>query len=515
MLSVSSLLLSSIILFEARVSGRGIDRLLLLLASIPSDSDPSARNTFCRGHGTRARLVLRGDRGGGDRPCRSRTGPSGTGSPNAPRDSSPMICAHGLVQIYLEHPMTVKFFAMNSDEVLASFGWAADSEQARLYTRRLHAAGGHRLVRAGQHRERPARLRNGDDSLLRPPRSRALGGASRLPAGDRLWCVRLGSAHERFQGRAGCAGDRPWAHQPFGVHPPDVPTARASVGWAGWRSSGWWFLQARSSCEAPCWARPPLAVRKAFFSGGTTFWAHFRIFASEPYFGVGPDGFQSAMLSLKNAFNPEDPASAHNVILDWFSTLGLFAFGWLFLLGLLVTRVGRVGHLATEQSSRAWILFVAGVVCRVLDRSVLQRVLGGAPLPLGLERSRALLRGLRPAGLPPGVRPSRVTPVRAGASRARRAPCWRSPCSTWASSTSEAWGSAGRPFAAMSTASSRPSEAHGSSDGGHALCCTPWRSSFSRCVPLVQMDRRMESIAARHAPVCTCSEMNSSTRRFF
>ena len=48
----------------------------------------------------------------------------------------------------------------------------------------------------------------------------------------------------------------------------------------------------------------------------------FRIFASDPYLGVGPDGFQSAFLSMKNAFNPEEPVSAHNVVLDWFSTLG-------------------------------------------------------------------------------------------------------------------------------------------------------------------------------------------------
>ena len=86
LISVLSLMLSSIILFEARVSGRGIDRLLLLLASIPL-IPILLHGTLSAGDMARGLdWFSRGDRSGGDRSCRSRTRPSGTCSPNAPRD---------------------------------------------------------------------------------------------------------------------------------------------------------------------------------------------------------------------------------------------------------------------------------------------------------------------------------------------------------------------------------------------------------------------------------------------
>ena len=381
LISVLSLMLSSIILFEARVSGRGIDRLLLLLASIPLipillhgtlSAGDMARGLDWFSAAIAAVAIAHAVRAPG---LRALVLPTLLGI-------LAMICAHGLVQIYLEHPMTVKYFAMNSDDVLASFGWAADSEQARLYTRRLmqpEATGWFGLANIVS-----GLLAFGTVMILSSvSRVRGLSGGLRvfllvIVCGAFGWVLLM-------NGSKGALGALVIG---LGLTSLSVFTSRRSdrpgfsgMGWLAFFGvvvpAGAIFLRGTILGEASLGGEKSLLFRWHYVLGA------FRIFASEPYFGVGPDGFQSAILSLKNAFNPEEPASAHNVILDWFSTLGLFAFGWLFLLGLLVTRVGRVGHLAMEQSSRAWILFVAGV-CAAFWIGLSFSVLDG-PLPLILS----------------------------------------------------------------------------------------------------------------------------------
>ncbi len=494
LISVLSLMLSSIILFEARVSGRGIDRLLLLLASIPLipillhgtlSAGDMARGLDWFSAAIAAVAIAHAVRAPG---LRALVLPTLLGI-------LAMICAHGLVQIYLEHPMTVKYFAMNSDDVLASFGWAADSEQARLYTRRLmqpEATGWFGLANIVS-----GLLAFGTVMILSSvSRVRGLSGGLRvfllvIVCGAFGWVLLM-------NGSKGALGALVIG---LGLTSLSVFTSRRSdrpgfsgMGWLAFFGvvvpAGAIFLRGTILGEASLGGEKSLLFRWHYVLGA------FRIFASEPYFGVGPDGFQSAILSLKNAFNPEEPASAHNVILDWFSTLGLFAFGWLFLLGLLVTRVGRVGHLAMEQSSRAWILFVAGV-CAAFWIGLSFSVLDG-PLPL-------ILSGL---GLFFGVfvlLGSHLVFTRLTDSGAR----WCFVGSAGALLTISMLdmgffnvGSVGfcwAAFAAMSTASSdRPRITD------HLMAATPLLYAvaffFLAVLPLVQMDRRMESIAANMRP---------------
>lgn len=494
LISVLSLMLSSIILFEARVSGRGIDRLLLLVASIPLipillhgtlSAGDMARGLDWFSAAIAAVAIAHAVRAPG---LRALVLPTLLGI-------LAMICAHGLVQIYLEHPMTVKFFAMNSDEVLASFGWASDSEQARLYTRRLmqpEATGWFGLANIVS-----GLLAFGTVMILSSvSRVRGLSGGLRafllvIVCGAFGWVLLM-------NGSKGALGALVIG---LGLTSLSVFTSRRSdrpgfsgMGWLAFFGvvvpAGAIFLRGTILGEASLGGEKSLLFRWHYVLGA------FRIFASEPYFGVGPDGFQSAILSLKNAFNPEEPASAHNVILDWFSTLGLFAFGWLFLLGLLVTRVGRVGHLAMEQSSRAWILFVAGV-CAAFWIGLSFSVLDG-PLPL-------ILSGL---GLFFGVfvlLGSHLVFTRLTDSGAR----WCFVGSAGALLTISMLdmgffnvGSVGfcwAAFAAMSTASSdRPRITD------HLMAATPLLYAvaffFLAVLPLVQMDRRMESIAANMRP---------------
>lgn len=499
LLSVSSLMLSSIILFEARVSGRGIDRLLLLLASIPLipillhgtlSAGDMARGLEWFSAAIAAVAIAHAVRAPG---LRALVLPTLLGI-------LAVICAHGLVQIYLEHPMTVKFFAMNSDEVLASFGWAADSEQARLYTRRLlqpEATGWFGLANIVS-----GLLAFGTVMILASVvRVRGLSGGLRafllvIVCGAFGWVLLM-------NGSKGALGALVIG---LGLTSLSVFTPKRSdrpgfsgMGWLAFFGvvipAGAILLRGAMLGEASLGGEKSLLFRWHYVLGAL------RIFASEPYFGVGPDGFQSAILSLKNAFNPEQPASAHNVILDWFSTLGLFAFGWFFLLALLVTRVGRVGHLATERPTRAWILFVAGL-CAAFWISLSFSPFGGPLLwvlsGLGLFFGVFVLLG------------THLVFARLSESGAR----WCFAGSAGALLTISMLdmsffniGSVGfcwAAFAAMSTASSdRPRVTD------HLMAATPLLYAvvffFLAVVPLVQMDRRMESIAARMRPYAALS----------
>jgi hypothetical protein len=58
--------------------------------------------------------------------------------------------------------------------------------------------------------------------------------------------------------------------------------------------------------------------------------------------GVGPDGFQQAYMLAKNPLSPEDVTSSHNMLLDWFATLGVFGLAWLVLWVSWMWRAGAV-----------------------------------------------------------------------------------------------------------------------------------------------------------------------------
>lgn len=66
-------------------------------------------------------------------------------------------------------------------------------------------------------------------------------------------------------------------------------------------------------------------------------------------FGVGPDGFQDAYMLAKNPLSPEDVTSSHNVLLDWFATLGVFGLAWAILWCIWIWRTGV--HAVSSVSS--------------------------------------------------------------------------------------------------------------------------------------------------------------------
>ncbi len=494
LISVSSLLLSSIILIEARLSGRGIDRLLLLLASIPLIP-----------------ILLHGTLSAGDMSrgldwfSAAITAVAIAHAVRAPGLRSlvlsmllgllAIICAHGLVQIYIEHPMTVKYFSMNIQEVLASFGWAPDSEQARLYMRRLlqpEAMGWFGLANIVS-----GLLAFGTVLILSSvARTRGLSGGLRIfllviVCGAFCWVLVMNGSKGAF-GALG-VGLVITSLSVFASRRTDRPIF-SGMGWLAFFGVlvpvAAIFMRGAILGEASLGGEKSLLFRWHYALGA------FRIFASDPYFGVGPDGFQSAFLSMKNAFNPEEPVSAHNVVLDWFSTLGLFAFGWVLLLGLLVKRVGQVKLVAMEEPSRSWMLFVGGL-CLAFWIGLSFDAIGG-PLMiiltvLGLFCGVFVLMGFHLAF-------SRLTDLSArwcfaGAAGALLTMSMLDMVFFNTGSVGFCWAA----FAAISTA--RPGRSRFTD---HLMAATPALYAVAFLLlavqPLMVMDRRMESIAADMRP---------------
>ena len=168
------------------------------------------------------------------------------------------------------------------------------------------------------------------------------------------------------------------------------------MGWLA-LASGWWFLPASILLQRrPFSVRLPLAAKKSLL-----FRWHYVIRRasnashSSRTSGSVRMGFSRRCSLSRTRSTPKHPASAHNVILDWFSTLGLFAFGWFFLLGTSGHRsVGRVGTpLATAQAvhglgSCSWrgcvSAFWIGQVVGPAENDPLFWVLSGLGLFLGV-----------------------------------------------------------------------------------------------------------------------------------
>jgi hypothetical protein len=94
-----------------------------------------------------------------------------------------------------------------------------------------------------------------------------------------------------------------------------------------------------------------------------------RIMADAPVVGVGPDGYKLAYTKHREPRNPEEVSSAHNVLLDWLTTLGAPALAWVALLIGMVWRSGRnlalpddadvaIAHVPETAERRAYVLLL-------------------------------------------------------------------------------------------------------------------------------------------------------------
>ena len=326
-------LASTLILLGERRAGRGVDHLLMLLALIPLvgvlhhglmdstdlrqglDWIAAAVGAVALAHAVRApevrSLVLAGLLA-----------------------IIALIAVQGAFELLVEHPATIDYYTDNRDLVLRSLGWLPDSIQADNYERRLlqpEASGWFGL----------ANLFSG---LMVLGILLLLGFVHRrLPGGSLLLMIMV------IVGLAGLVvvnGSKgALAALLLGSFVLVLPFLFTSLRGARTNLPGWCALSCLLVAITAVFVRGflgedglggerSLLFRSQYLEGAL------RMVAAHPWFGVGPSGFQEAGLLLKPETAPEDPISAHNMLVDWLASFGLLGLGWIALLGLLTLRTG-------------------------------------------------------------------------------------------------------------------------------------------------------------------------------
>ena len=358
--SVLALLAGTLILLGERASGRGFDRVLFLAAMLPLvaivihgsldaadlwrgiDWFTAAFSAVALAHAMRApgirATVLGGLLG-----------------------VVALLSVQGAYELLVEHPAMVAFFEGNRDAMLRSFGWEPGSVQAALYERRLQqpeASGWFGLANLFS-----ALMVVGLVALLGCLNRRTSSGGTML-----MVLVAIGLAGlVALNGSKGAL-----VAAVIGILMICAPACVSGLK-ASWRT-----LPGRLAVGMLLLVLLVVVVRgqsgDAFLGDERSLlfrWHYLlgavRMVTHHPWLGVGPDGFQEAYLLLKPELSPEDPVSAHNMLLDWLAAFGVFGVSWIFLLAMLALRGGRteedaVG--ATDSAGATWLVPVGlAVAC--------------------------------------------------------------------------------------------------------------------------------------------------------
>lgn len=239
-----------------------------------------------------------------------------------------VLALKGLVQVFYEHPQTVRQYRLDREAILASRGWEPNSAQARGFERRLFQAeatgwfglsnvyatfAASMLVACGA--TALAWLRTSRTALTNRAWQVTIAGA--LLAGVALWLsASKGGAGAALVASAALVATIIAARRAPKLAPLIGPATIALV-------------------LAAIAARGLIGTRlgelsllfRAFYTETAL-----RIWGAHPVLGVGPDNFQDAYLLAKPAISPEAVTSPHSVLFDWTSMLGLGGLAWAGLL---------------------------------------------------------------------------------------------------------------------------------------------------------------------------------------
>ncbi|MCW5754394.1 MAG: O-antigen ligase family protein [Phycisphaeraceae bacterium] len=248
-----------------------------------------------------------------------------------------ILVAKGAIQVFIEHPTTVKDFRSEKSTILAARGWEPGSSAALAYERRLMQ-----------------------------PEATAWFGLSNVFSTFAALTIVLGFIAAIIPGKSGRA--RAITLALAGIAGLALTGSKGGIGatLAGLVCLG--FLLAIRHRQTPHDARPmlrrfvtalpilvPLAVVLAVVLRGLLgerlgelsllfrwfyMQASARIFTAEPLLGVGPGSFQDAYLLAKNPLSPEEVTSPHSIAFDWLATLGIGAVAWLALCAIMLLRAG-------------------------------------------------------------------------------------------------------------------------------------------------------------------------------
>lgn len=250
-----------------------------------------------------------------------------------------LLAAKGVLQVFLEHPMTVDRYAQDREAFLRAQGWLPDSPQALAFERRLRqaeatgwfgmanvfasfaAAGSVALIGFAAVAWREARLRG----------TLPDGWAGLVSCGAVAATVSLILAG----GKGGFAA----AALGIGLLGVGALIAlwrnrKANAALTRAMPSRWGGMLAVGVVLAALLAvvlRGMIGERigdlsllfRWFYIQGAV-----RISLEHPITGVAPSGFKDAYLLAKPALSPEEVSSPHSILLDWASTLGLAGLAW-------------------------------------------------------------------------------------------------------------------------------------------------------------------------------------------
>lgn len=275
-----------------------------------------------------------------------------------------LLALKGAAQVLIEHPATVADFQRSKERIFAASGWTPDSAMARAYERRLmqnEATGWFGLsnvyasftafgtlawtglaIAAWSFASRarsPALARAG---LVLPPLAAALalalaqskGGFGALLMGVLAWTAWAFIARRASASRPSICL----------LTPALVALTLAGVivrGLIGERLGElsilfrWFYIQAASRIatgfDGPAIPGDPLGP------------AH----VGSPWLGVGPDGFKDAYLVAKNPLSPEEVASPHSILFDWWACLGSWGLLWV---GVFIVALVLIGTRALRPA---------------------------------------------------------------------------------------------------------------------------------------------------------------------
>ena len=327
------LLASGMILAGERRAGRGVDRRLMLFAMLPLvpvlwhglvDSGDLHRGLDWTSGALGAVALAHAVRGAGVR----RLVLAGLAALIS------LLAVQGGFELLVEHPATVDYYEQNREQVLRSLGWQPDSIQADNYERRLlqpEASGWFGL----------ANLFSG----LMVAGILLLAGFMhrRLPGGSMtlLGLVAAGLfALVVVNGSKGAL-----ASLFFGVSILFLPLVFGALrdrgrGLPGWCALSGLLLAFLAVIVRSVLPEDALGGERSLLFRGQYLEAAMRMLSAHPWTGVGPTGFQELGLRFKSPVAPEDPMSAHNMVVDWLASYGLLAIGWVALLATLALRTG-------------------------------------------------------------------------------------------------------------------------------------------------------------------------------
>lgn len=258
------------------------------------------------------------------------------------------LAAKGLVQVFVEHPRTVRNFEENRATILAARGWSEDSPMARGFDRRLHQAeatgwfglanvyasfaAGAAVALLGMavlawRSARSARQDVPDGiaaivtlGLLAALGAVALAGAKAGYAVTALGAVLLAIPWLSSAGRAGS-----WlrVRGPILGGPLALAVIAAVLG----------AVIVRGAIGEAI-SEPSILFRWFYMQGATS------VFLDRWLWGTGPDHFMDAYMIAKTPIAPESVESPHSLVFDLAARIGVMGLAWALLFFVLVWRCG-------------------------------------------------------------------------------------------------------------------------------------------------------------------------------